>query len=66
MYRIDKEWLLDDECDNMDALKDSSVRTVVENYKQLKDEYKLIAKKHIEMLLELQLGKEKISENHTD
>ncbi len=66
MYGVDKSWFLDDSCDNMDGLKDPSERVIVENYKKLKGEYKLIAEKHMEMLLELQLKEEKISENSTD
>jgi len=66
MYEVNKDWLLNDECEDMDALKDSSVRAIVENYKKLKSEYKMIAEKHMEMLLELQLEEEKTSENSTD
>ncbi len=63
MYEVNKDWFLDDECDDMNALKDPSERAIVENYKKLKGEYKRIAKKHMEMLLVLQ---EETSENHTD
>lgn len=64
MYKIDKEWFLNDECVNMDVLKDPSERAIVENYKKLTGEYKRIAEKHMEMLLALQ--EEKTSENPTD
>ncbi len=63
MYEVNKDWLLNDECDDMNALKDPSERAIVENYKKLKGEYKRIAEKHMEMLLALQ---EEISENVAD
>lgn len=62
MYGIDKNWFLDsDNCD-MGVLEHSSDDVVMEKYGKLKGDYKVIAEKHIEILLELQ---EK-NENHLD
>lgn len=62
MYGIDKNWFTDSEKCDMSVLERPFDSVIMEKYDNLKGNYKIIAGKHIEMLLELQ-EKEAASDN---
>lgn len=56
MYHIDKEWLIDDNNDDLSILENSSyiLSLIMSKYEQLDDKYKKFIEDQITYLLELQ------------